>query len=254
LLRYDGFTLHTFSVMVMIAYLAGAAFIRRDARAHGIDAEAVSRVSVAALFAVILGGRLGYLVFVRRDLLLTWEALKVWHGGLVLYGGLLAVLFVVIAGALIERIRILQLTDLFAVGGMLGLAIGRWGCFFAGDDYGKPTQLPWGVRFVHPDTLVPFELRGIPLHPTQIYLSINALLIFGVLVLLRRRRPPEGTLTAALLMLYAVGRSFVEFFRGDPDRGFVGPLSTSQFISIFVFLGGAALLAAVRRIRIHSAA
>src|SRR5262245_49110226 len=121
LFRFGDFKLTTFAVMVMIAYLAGSAWIRRDAGRQGLDVAKVSRVCSAALVAVIVGGRLGYLLFERRDLLLTWEALRIWHGGLVLYGGLFAVLLVVLAGAWIGRIRMLQLTDLFAVGGMLGL-------------------------------------------------------------------------------------------------------------------------------------
>jgi phosphatidylglycerol:prolipoprotein diacylglycerol transferase len=245
--RLGDFTLHTFAVMVMIAYLVGSNYVRREAARQGLDAEAIARLCGWVLVAVIVGGRLGYLLFERRDLLTSLEAIKIWHGGLVLYGGFLGVFAVVVYYAWRYRFNILQLCDLFALGGMLGLAIGRWGCFFAGDDYGKPAPgLPWAIKFTHPDTLVPAHLRGIPLHPTQIYMSINAFLIFLILRALHKRGAQRGVLTAAVLMLYAVGRSFIEIYRGDADRGFIGPFSTAQFISIFVFAGGAALLLALK--------
>jgi phosphatidylglycerol:prolipoprotein diacylglycerol transferase len=247
LFHIGGYTLHTFAVMVLIAYLVGSGYIRRDAERRKLDPDLIARLCGYALAAVIIGGRLGYLLFERRDLLFSLEAVKIWHGGLVLYGGLLSVFAVVVGFALAYKLPLLTVCDLFAVGGMLGLAIGRWGCFFAGDDYGKPAPgLPWAVRFTNPDCLVPYELRGVPLHPTQIYLSLNAFVIFLILRALAKRGPAPGVVTAALLMLYAVGRSFIEFFRGDADRGFVGPMSWAQFISIFVFAGGVALLLAVR--------
>ena len=242
LFKVFGFSVHSFSLMVMIAYLVGSTWISREARWMRLDRTAVSRLCGYALLAVILGGRLGYLLFERPDLFRSWEALKIWHGGLVLYGGLFAVLGVVIGFSVVHRWSVLQITDLVATGGMLGLAIGRWGCFLAGDDYGKPAyNLPWAVRFTDPDSLVPPELRGVPLHPTQIYLSVNAFLIFLVLWWLGQRGARTGVRTAFGLMLYALGRSFIEVFRGDADRGFVGPLSTAQFVSIFVFIGGATL-------------
>jgi phosphatidylglycerol:prolipoprotein diacylglycerol transferase len=248
LFRLGGYTLHTFAVMVMIAYLVGSWYIRRDAERQGIDVALVNRLCGWALVAVILGGRLGYLVFERRDLLLSVEAIKIWHGGLVLYGGMFTTLAVIVGFALVHRLNVLRLADLFSVGGVLGLAIGRWGCFFAGDDYGKPAPgLPWAVTFRRPDSLVPPEFRGVPLHPSQIYMSINAFLLFLSLRWVSRRpgiRP--GTVTAVGLMQYAVGRSICEIYRGDADRGFIGPLSTAQFVSIFAFIGGAAMLLALR--------
>ena len=116
---------------------------------------------------------------------------------------------------------------------------GRLGCFSAGCCYGRPAPqgLPWAVTFRDPLSLAP---PGIPLHPTQIYDALNALIIFSVLMFLRRREKFTGQLLVTYILLYAIGRSIVEIYRGDSIRGFViDPyLSTSQFISILAFIFG----------------
>jgi len=157
----------------------------------------------------------------------------IWEGGLVMYGGLLAIFFTVVGFAIKNKIRILRLCDLVAPSCFLGDSIGRWGCFFAGDDYGRPTDSWVGVTFTHPESLVPAHLRGVPLHPTQIYMSLKALIIFGALMWITRHKKFDGQVAGWSFILYAVIRSVIELFRGDLDRGFIGPLSTAQFTSIF---------------------
>jgi hypothetical protein len=104
--------------------------------------------------------------------------------------------------------------DACAVAIMLALGIGRWACLLAGDDYGKPTELWLGIRFY--SGLVPQELWGVPLHPTQLYMSVNALWLFFVLEWIRRRATWAGQAFGAMLILYAATRAFlIEPYRGD---------------------------------------
>ena len=145
-----------------------------------------------------------------------------------------------------HRLPVLALCDLYAAGGFLGESFGRIGCFSAGDDYGRPAPgLPWAVRFTDPASEVPPELRGIPLHPTQLYLWALAFGIFLVARALERRKRFDGQPAAVALVLYALGRSVIELYRGDADRGFVlhAPIeiSSSQFLSPFCFLAGVIL-------------
>jgi phosphatidylglycerol:prolipoprotein diacylglycerol transferase len=124
----------------------------------------------------------------------------------------------------------------------LGQAIGRIGCFMAGDDYGRQTDVPWAVTFSDPDAA---RIGGAPLgvspHPVQLYESIVCLVLFAVLVRLSRRKRFDGEVILAYTWLYAMARLVLESFRGDADRGFVvgGWLSTSQFIALI--LGPAAI-------------
>ena len=112
----------------------------------------------------------------------------------------------------------------------------------AGDDYGRPTQLPWAVTFTDPDAArIGGAPLGVPLHPVQLYESIVCLALFAVLVRRSRRKWFDGEVILAYTTLYAIARFILEFFRGDADRGFVagGWLSTSQFIALI--LGPAAI-------------
>jgi phosphatidylglycerol:prolipoprotein diacylglycerol transferase len=138
-------------------------------------------------------------------------------------------------------------TDAFAPGVALGQAIGRQGCFAAGCCWGKPTALPWGVRF----TEAGHEITGVPvetaLHPTQLYESFACFAIFLFLVWLHRRKVFSGQVILLYGVLYAAVRFTVEFFRDDPRGDLFGlttrtGLSTSQLISLVVFVASATLL------------
>jgi phosphatidylglycerol:prolipoprotein diacylglycerol transferase len=252
------FTLHTFGVMLALAILVGSAILTRETRRLGdpaITEERLQKLIWYVVIAVVAGGRLMYVItewshFAKNPL----KILAIWEGGLVMYGGLIATFFTVVGFARKHKINVLRLCDLVAPSAFLGDAIGRWGCFFAGDDYGRPTDSWVGVRFTDPECLVPVHLRGVPLHPTQIYMSMKALAIAGILFWLTRRKKFDGQVVGWSFILYAVFRSFIEFFRGDEDRGavfhfdfelFGVPLSwgsTAQFTSIFGFALGLLLL------------
>ena len=115
---------------------------------------------------------------------------------------------------------------------VLGHSVGRLGCFFAGCCYGKPCNMPWAVTFTHPESLAP---QGISLHPTQLYASFNGLLIFAILMGLKHIKAFEGQLFWTYVLLYAVTRSIIEFFRGDHSHILTGGLfSTQQLVGMIM--------------------
>lgn len=241
------FTLHTFGVMLAIGILVGSTMLVREAKRLGdprITEERLQSLIWWVVLGVILGGRLMHTIVEWRYFSKhPTKILAIWEGGLVMYGGFIGTFIAVTTFAVRNNIKILRLCDLIAPSAFLGLAIGRWGCFFAGDDYGKPAPgLAWAVTFTDPNSLVPRHLKGIPLHPTQIYMSLKALTIFGILLWITRRKKFDGQVAGAAFMLYAVLRSVVELYRGDLDRGSIGPLSTAQFTSIFGFALGVLIL------------
>jgi phosphatidylglycerol:prolipoprotein diacylglycerol transferase len=124
-------------------------------------------------------------------------------------------------------------TDVFAPGIALGHVVGRLGCLMAGCCFGRPTSVPWAITF-H-DSLAAGPPLGVPLHPTQLYEAAAEALIFVVLLALERRgRSFAGRTFWAYMLLYAVSRFAIEFYRGD-DRGMIfGAVSTSQFVSLIV--------------------
>jgi phosphatidylglycerol:prolipoprotein diacylglycerol transferase len=134
-----------------------------------------------------------------------------------------------------SRLPFWRTADLCGPAIALGQSIGRLGCFMAGDDYGRPTHLPWAVIFTDADAArIGGAPLGIPLHPVQLYESIVCAVLFAVLLRLTRRKRFDGEVILSYSLLYAIARFMLEFFRGDADRGFVfgGMLSTSQSIAL----------------------
>jgi phosphatidylglycerol:prolipoprotein diacylglycerol transferase len=170
----------------------------------------------------------------------------VWYGGFI--GGLLTGVL------LIRRYRLSfwKVTDAFAPGVAIGQAVGRQGCFAAGCCWGRPTDAPWGVEFgeaAHRITGVPV---GIHLHPTQLYESAAAFIIFLFLYWLHRRKRFSGQVIATYAVLYGLTRFTIEFFRDDPRGDIAGlttltGLSTSQLISLVVVVVGIVFLVLRRR-------
>lgn len=172
------------------------------------------------------------------------EALfAIWDGGIVYYGGLLCSAGFGVWYLWLKDRKILPIGDILVAGVALTIYMGRWACFSAGCDYGEPTDLPWGLVYPHTEgTLVPHQHLGTQaLHPTQLYLSLNGLVIFAILAFVLARKRFDGQVIYLFLMLYPIGRSFVERFRGDEGRGLYEvlegfSLSSSQIISIPVFV------------------
>ena len=140
------------------------------------------------------------------------------------------------------RLPMWKTMDILVPGLTVNHAFGRLGCLAAGCCYGKPTGGDWGIRLY--SDLVEKEYQGIPLHPTQIYESTALFILFFGLLYVFRKRAFDGQVVLTYFMAYPIIRSIVEVFRGDLIRGFVidGVLSTSQFLSILVFVGASIVL------------
>jgi phosphatidylglycerol:prolipoprotein diacylglycerol transferase len=163
------------------------------------------------------------------------ELLTLARSGGVFYGGL--ILAVAVALWYIRRIGLPLWTtcDVFAPGIALGHIVGRFGCLFAGCCYGKPTTMSWGITFTDPFAAANVGTPlGVPLHPTQLYeAGAEAIILIALLTTERKGRPFPGRTFWLYMLLYAISRFIIEFYRGD-ERGMVGMFSTSQFISILL--------------------
>jgi phosphatidylglycerol:prolipoprotein diacylglycerol transferase len=245
LLTTPFFTVHTFGLLLASAYMAAFGWLTREGRREGLDADDLASLGFWAIAGAIIGAKA---LLIVRDLPEYAAAqseifsLSVLVSAGDFYGGFIGAL---IASAIFFRrhpqLPFWRAADLCGPAIALGQAIGRIGCFMAGDDYGRPAHLPWAVTFTDPDAArIGGAPLGIPLHPVQLYESIVCLVLFGVLVRLGQRKRFDGEVILAYTLLYAIARFILEFFRGDADRGFMfgGLLSTSQFIA--VILGPAA--------------
>jgi len=149
--------------------------------------------------------------------------------GLTAYGGILGAALGIWIYSRFSKFRFGYFTDLVAPSIILAQAMGRVGCTINGCCYGTPTSLPWGIIYTHPDSLAPL---GIVVHPTAVYELIYNMLVFAVLVKLRGRFKPDGSLFLIYLSLYSLWRLVTDFLRdGTP---FLPNLHQAQVIAIIV--------------------
>jgi phosphatidylglycerol:prolipoprotein diacylglycerol transferase len=229
-------TIYTYGVLLAAAYLFGLQLARVRAKARGLDANRILDLGIYIIISALIGAKLLLLVTDFRTFSANpRELLTLARSGGVFYGGL--ILAVTVALVYIRRIGLPLWTtcDVFAPGIALGHVIGRFGCLFAGCCYGKETHVPWAITFhdsfANANVGTPLN---VPLHPTQIYeAGAEALILIVLLATERKGRPYPGRTFWLYMLLYAISRFIIEFFRGD-ERGMVGIFSTSQFISLLL--------------------
>ena len=231
----------TYGTLVVLAILGAICTVLRLGRREGLDSGKLLDFSTWLLLVALLGAKV---LMVLSD----WDYYRQYPGeifsrstflaGGVFYGGFIAALLFAAWYIRLRHLPFWKVVDVYAPAISLGLSVGRIGCFAAGCDYGKPTTSAWGVVFRDPFS---HEVSGVPLgialYPTQLYESLASLSIFAILLWRYSRKSRDGEIFVLYLALYAVARFFIEFLRGDEDRGFVFHhlLSTSQFIAILAF-------------------
>jgi phosphatidylglycerol:prolipoprotein diacylglycerol transferase len=225
---------YSYGVLLALAYLAGLQLAVVRARRAGLDGARVMDLGIYLIIAALVGAKLMLIVvdfdYFRRE---PGELLSLVRAAGVFYGGLLAAFAVAVLLIRRYRLPLWKTTDVFAPGIALGHVVGRFGCLLAGCCYGRATDVPWGITFTDPAAAANVGTPlGIPLHPTQLYEAGAELLILVFLLATERRgRPFPGRTFWSYLLLYAVSRFAIEFFRGD-DRGMLWGLSTSQAVSV----------------------
>ncbi len=247
LIRLGPLSIHTYGVLIATAFLIALWLAVSQARKRGIAYDKIVDQAFYTLVAGLAGSRLFFIAtnwpyYAAHPL----DIVKIWEGGLVFYGGVLLALPTAVWLAKKEALPLWEAADIWAPPIALGHAIGRLGCFCAGCCYGKPAEgLPWAVIFSNPDSLA---LKGVPLHPSQLYESAGEVLNFLILIALRRRQTFNGQLFWVYILNYSIIRSVVEIFRGDEVRGFIaGGVSISQGISMVMFVSSLAMLRTLGR-------
>jgi len=245
---------------LLIAFAAGLLLIRREARRRGLDPVAMTDLSIFVILLSLIGARALHVLAdgdaqryldqcVAQSPPDCLAVFRFWEGGLVFYGGLLLALGFAVAFVRRRRLPLWRVADLFGLALPLGLSFGRLGCHFHGCCFGRATRAAWGVSFppgsdastaqASAGLLSDAALPSLAVHPTQLLsvglnLGIFLTLFFG----LRPRQRFDGQLMCGFLLLYGPTRFAVECLRADA-RGGMGPLSTSQLISVLLVAGAA---------------
>jgi phosphatidylglycerol:prolipoprotein diacylglycerol transferase len=233
-LRIGSFEITSFGVLVALGALAGMVLFQRELRRAGLPGDAVN-AAVAGVLGGLAGAKLIWAIEFRDtapflDLLLSRGGLS-WFGGFA--GGLIAGL-ATLRGYGVPLVRGLAAAS---PGLAIGHAIGRVGCFLVGDDYGRPSDLPWAVAF--PRGLPPTD---VPVHPTQLYEAIPLAALAWLLLRWRRQGTPDPVVLGRYLALAGALRFAIEFVRVNAPV--LGPLTLAQLWSAALLVSG--ILIAIR--------
>jgi len=244
LLEIGPFAIRWYALAYIAGLLLGWRYMLRlnSSRAHLTTSEVIDELLVWAMVGVVLGGRLGYVVFYNLSFYMENPSLifAVWLGGMSFHGGLLGVTLTIIWFAKRRHLELLRLSDLVSCAVPLGLFFGRIANFINGELFGRVTNVPWAMTFP----------RGGPLprHPSQLYeAALEGIVLFALLAWLAWHKSAlqkPGMLTGVYLLGYALARALIELVRQpDVQIGFL-PLGTTigQWLSVPMLFGGVYLI------------
>ena len=228
-----------------LMYLFGFAFAmwlagrRADAPNSGWTRNEVSDLLFYGFLGVILGGRVGYVLFYNFDLFLADPTylFKIWTGGMAFHGGLIGVITAMIWFAHKTKRHFFTVADFVAPLIPFGLGVGRIGNFLNGELWGRITDVPWAIIFP--------EAGPEPRHPSQLYqFALEGVVLFIILNLFWRKTPPRGAISGMVLLFYGLFRFLVEFVR-QPDSQlglYFQEISMGQILSTPMIVVGALMI------------
>lgn len=228
-----------------LMYLFGFAFAmwlagrRADAPNSGWTRNEVSDLLFYGFLGVILGGRIGYVLFYNFDLFLADPTylFKIWTGGMSFHGGLIGVITAMIWFAHKTQRHFFTVADFVAPLIPFGLGVGRIGNFMNGELWGRVTDVPWAIIFP--------EAGPEPRHPSQLYqFALEGVVLFIILNLFWRKHPPRGAISGMFLLFYGLFRFLVEFVR-QPDSQlglYFNEISMGQILSTPMIVAGALMV------------
>jgi phosphatidylglycerol:prolipoprotein diacylglycerol transferase len=249
------FGIHWYGILIVSGIMLGAVYAAWRARRDGENPDHVWNALILAIILGIVGARLYHVFSEPEGGMVGWsyyrehpiEILYIWQGGLGIYGAIVGGLVGVTVYAWRSNLRPLQWLDYGAPGLAIGQAIGRWGNFINQELYGPPTTLPWGLVIAPEHRISQYaDLATYPpetlFHPTFLYESLLALLLFLTLAFIHDRRKDRllpGDILLGYLIGYPVVRFFVEFFR--PDAWMIGKIAAAQLFAIIIALAATAI-------------
>jgi phosphatidylglycerol:prolipoprotein diacylglycerol transferase len=240
--------IHWYGLMYLIGF--AAVWILGKKRAEqpwsSIKPEAIEDLVTYGALGVILGGRIGYILFYNFSQFINNPIMlfKIWQGGMSFHGGMLGVFIAMWVFAKKQNCTMFQLTDIIAPLAPIGLGAGRLGNFINSELWGRPTDVPWAMIFPNGGEL--------PRHPSQLYEAfLEGLVLFVILWLYTKKQRPTMAATGMAVMIYGCFRFFIEFFRmPDAHLGYVALdwVTMGQILSTpMILIGGFLIFLAYRK-------
>ncbi len=241
LLKIGQLSIVIYGFFIALSFIVGILFAKQAAKRAGADQAKIMDLCFYLLLAAIFGSRLFYIILNPGMFLADpLEVIKIWRGGLVFYGGLATALATGLIFLRKVRLPFWKTADILAPSAVLSHFIVRLGCFFAGCCFAKSFDSSWAVSTVRAYSIIP---RGAPLQPAQLYSALNSLLIFGILLSVRKYKKFDGQVFWVCVLLYGIARLLLGIFYADiREHSFYGILSLSQLFSGFMAVSAGVML------------
>ena len=236
-LRIGPLQFRWYGLMYILGFIATYFILRTESsrKRLPLSKDDIADLVFYGAMGVVLGGRLGYILFYNLDFYLAnpLRVFAVWEGGMSFHGGFLGVILAFVLFSRRKKVPFWALIDMAAQCAPVGLGLGRLGNFINGELYGRPTDVPWGMVFPGGG--------DVPRHPSQLYEAfLEGLVLFLIVRFVGRRSPQTGVAAWTFVAGYGLFRFIVEFFR-QPDAQlglYFGLFSMGQFLSFPMFLLG----------------
>lgn len=244
-LQLGPFTIYWYGVIIALGLFLGLFLATREANRLGLKKDYIIDLVVIATPVAIIFARIYYVIF-EWDMYANgplWKIFAIWEGGIAIHGALIGAVLTAVIYARYRNISFWQLADITAPSIILGQAIGRWGNFMNQEAHGGPISEATYEKFHQylPDFIMDqMCIDGVMYHPTFLYESVWNLIVFGLLLLLRRYNPYRGEVFLSYVIFYSIGRIFVEALR--TDSLWLGPIKQAQFFSILLIVGALIIL------------
>jgi phosphatidylglycerol:prolipoprotein diacylglycerol transferase len=230
-------TLHSYGLLIALGIVAAFYITLRKSKKFGVDMDKLSSLFIWVIVAAFVGGKLFFFLEDIDKYVSNPAAIRgAMGGGFVFYGSLIFAIPTIVLWLRKQKIPVRPFLDILAFVGPVVHSFGRVGCLLAGCCHGKVCDSWIGITFSNPDSLA--AIKNVSLYPTQLFdIAVN-LTILVVIYFIQKKQKFDGQLFLIYLMMYAVGRSIVEIYRGDEARGFIldGVVSHSQFIAVCILI------------------
>ena len=223
-----GLTIHWYGVIIALGIVVAYLFCSKICSGYGLSKDNLLDILIFGLPTSVVFARLYYVLF-------EWESykdnlsdiFKIWEGGIAIYGAVIGACLSTFIYCRVKKINVLKAFDVGAFGLLIGQIFGRWGNFVNAEAFGAETALPWRMELLS---------RGISVHPTFLYESLWNLGVFIILLLRRKKNTFDGETFLGYIVLYGLGRFWIEGLR--TDSLYLGPFRISQVLAaICVILG-----------------
>ena len=243
LIELGNIKIYWYSVLILIGVLLGSYIVTKESKRFNISQSKISDMLFYTIIFGIIGARLYYVIF-NLDYYINYpiDIIKVWEGGLAIHGGIIAGITYLIYYTKKKNLNLLQITDIFAPGLLIGQAIGRWGNFFNSEAHGSITTIVHLKKLMLPNFIIEgMYIDGNYYIPTFFYESLICIIGLIIILIIRRTKIIKtGQITGFYLIWYGIGRYIIEAYRTDSLM--LSTLKQAQIISIIMIIMGLVII------------